>query len=177
MASAPSAERGADMIARFDASRLEALRRLLEPWGLAVSTVPADAEIPGSFWDESEAGLSGATLWLRADTPVHSALHEAAHYVCMDAARRRHLHRDAGGDFEEENAVCYLQILWGAALPGIGSARVMADMDAWGYTFRLGSARAWFDGEAESARAWLQTRGIVDADGLPRVSSRIDPSL
>ncbi|MEY3466137.1 MAG: hypothetical protein RL603_1736, partial [Pseudomonadota bacterium] len=50
MASAPSAERGADMIARFDASRLEALRRLLEPWGLAVSTVPADAEIPGSFW-------------------------------------------------------------------------------------------------------------------------------
>ena len=49
--------------------------------------------------------------------------------------------RDAGGDDAEENAVCYLQILWADALPGFGRERMFLDMDAWGYTFRLGSAR------------------------------------
>jgi len=39
--------------------------------------------------------------------------------------------------------------------------RVMADMDAWGYTFRLGSARAWFEHDAEDARAWLVARGLL----------------
>ena len=161
-------------VAEIDVSNLEAL---LHAFGLALHFVAMDEDIPGSYWGDCEAGLIQNRLYLRPDTPVHSALHEACHFICMDDARKLALHTDAGGDFEEENAVCYLQILWGAALPGIGSARVMADMDAWGYTFRLGSARAWFDGEAESARAWLQARGIVDADGLPRVSSRIDPSL
>ncbi len=28
-------------------------------------------------------------------------------------------------------------------------------MDAWGYSFRLGSTRAWFEGDAQDARAWL----------------------
>jgi hypothetical protein len=40
------------------------------------------------------------------------------------------------------------------------------DMDAWGYTFRLGSARAWFEGDAEDAYAWLQREGIVDQEGI-----------
>jgi hypothetical protein len=38
-------------------------------------------------------------------------------------------------------------------------------MDAWGYSFRLGSARAWFERDAEEARAWLAARGLVDAAG------------
>ncbi|HZX91255.1 MAG TPA: hypothetical protein VFE67_11465, partial [Rudaea sp.] len=46
------------------------------------------------------------------------------------------------------------------ALSGASSARLMADMDAWGYTFRLGSARAWFERDAEDARAWLVERGL-----------------
>jgi hypothetical protein len=36
----------------------------------------------------------------------------------------------------------------------------MADMDAWGYTFRLGSTRAWFEGDAEDALAFLAARGL-----------------
>jgi hypothetical protein len=32
----------------------------------------------------------------------------------------------------------------------------MADMDAWGYSFRLGSTRAWFEADAEDAREFLQ---------------------
>ena len=40
-----------------------------------------------------------------------------------------------------------------------------ADMDAWGYTFRLGSAQAWFEQDAQEARAWLIDKGIVDAAG------------
>jgi len=39
----------------------------------------------------------------------------------------------------------------------------MSDMDAWGYTFRLGSALAWFEHDADDARAWLRARGLPTA--------------
>jgi hypothetical protein len=38
-------------------------------------------------------------------------------------------------------------------------------MDAWGYTFRLGSAARWFDEDASDARQWLQREAIVRDDG------------
>jgi hypothetical protein len=131
--------------------------------GLECRLIPDNAEIPGSYWGESEAGLVGAQLFVRADTPVHSALHEASHFVCMDGARRRLLERDAGGDYDEENAVCYLQILWGDRIRGVGARRMQQDMDRWGYTFRLGSATAWFEKDADDARQWLLRHGIIDA--------------
>lgn len=81
----------------------------------------------------------------------------------MDETRRATLERDAGGDFAEENAVCYLQILWGDALPGVGAQTIMDDMDAWGYTFRLGSAARWFAEDAADAREWLRERGLLAA--------------
>jgi len=95
-----------------------AMQALLCPYGLQLVWVPDGTVIPGSHWGEVEAGLVGNGLYLRADTPVHSALHEACHFICMDAARRAQLHTDAGGDDLEECAVCYLQILLGAQLPG-----------------------------------------------------------
>jgi hypothetical protein len=144
---------------------LDALRRLLAPRGIEIVAVAGDEPIPGSYWGESEAGLVGARLYLRPDTPVHSVLHEAAHLLCMDEARRRALDTDAGGDFDEENAVCYLQILLADGVPGMGRGRMCADMDAWGYTFRLGSARRWFEEDAGDAREWLARRGFVDATG------------
>ncbi|MDS4029090.1 MAG: hypothetical protein RKO66_03305 [Candidatus Contendobacter sp.] len=140
---------------------------LLAHYGVAVEQVPPDTEIPGSYWGESEAGLIGYRLFLRDDTPVHSALHEACHYVCMDADRRARLHTDAGGEVIEENSVCYLQILLADELPGVGRARMCADMDAWGYTFRLGSTRAWFDQDAEDARHWLLQNGLIDPEERP----------
>ena len=81
----------------------------------------------------------------------------------MDDTRKETLHTDAGGDFEEENAVNYLEILLGTALGEVGFERITADMDTWGYTFRLGSARAWFEQDAEDARAWLESRGLLAA--------------
>ena len=36
-------------------------------------------------------------------------------------------------------------------------------MDAWGYSFRLGSTRAWFERDAEDARAWLAARSLLPA--------------
>jgi hypothetical protein len=39
------------------------------------------------------------------------------------------------------------------------------DMDDWGYTFRLGSAAAWFEQDAEDARAWLVEHGLTDRAG------------
>jgi hypothetical protein len=37
-------------------------------------------------------------------------------------------------------------------------------MDEWGYTFRLGSAAAWFAEDAEDARQWLIRHGLIDAE-------------
>ncbi len=139
-----------------------ALVELLERYGLQLAQVAAGEPVPGSYWGDAEAGLVGDALWVRPDTPVHSALHEACHYVCMDAQRRAGLHTDAGGDELEECGVCYLQILLADQLPAVGRNRLMADMDAWGYSFRLGSTRAWFECDAEDALEWLQWEGVVD---------------
>ncbi|MGH6978028.1 MAG: hypothetical protein ACRED4_01845, partial [Brevundimonas sp.] len=138
---------------------------LLARYGLGLERV-ADAEaIPGSYWGESEAGLIGTVVYARDDTPVHSLLHEACHLIVLPPERRAAVHTDATDSVEEEDAVCVLQALLGDALPGVGRARVLADMDAWGYTFRLGSAAAYFERDAAAAWAWLQARGLVGPDG------------
>lgn len=139
------------------------LARLLASFGLALRTVAPDQEIPASYWGGSEAGLQGNTLLARLDTPLHSVLHEAAHYICMSPERRVGLERDAGGDEAEENAVCYLQVLLADCIEGFGRAASWRDMDEWGYSFRLGSAQRWFESDALDARAWLQKAGIIDA--------------
>jgi hypothetical protein len=139
----------------------KALEHLLEPYGLQIERGTA-IEIPGSYWGESEAGLIGEVLHVRADTPVHSALHEACHFICMDAERRAALHTDAGGSDLEENAVCYLQIVLAGRLAGYSQEAMRADMDRWGYSFRLGSAEAWFEHDADDARAWLISRNLVN---------------
>jgi len=143
-----------------------ALAVLLARFGLALALVAPQEDIPGSYWGEREAGLKGDQLFARLDTPVHSVLHEAAHYLCMTPERRAGLDTDAGGDDLEEAAVCYLQILLAGELPGVGRERMLKDMDAWGYSFRLGGAGAWFECDAEDAREWLVKVGILDHAGL-----------
>jgi len=137
-----------------------AVRALLEGYGLRLVAVDAGADIPGSYWGNPEAGLIGHDVYARPDTPVHSLLHEAAHLLVMPAERRPNVHTDASDCQREEDATCALQILLADALPGVGRERLMADMDAWGYTFRLGSARAWFEADAEDALAFLAARGL-----------------
>jgi hypothetical protein len=148
-----------------DAFHLPALQQLLARYGLEIIDIPEDQPIPGSFWGDAEAGLVGNILYVRRDTPIHSALHEACHYICMDSTRRAQLHTDAGGDYAEENAVCYLQILLADHL--VGRARIWADMDAWGYSFRLGSAQLWFEQDAEDARHWLLAEQLIDSQEQP----------
>ena len=163
---------GAPDLAALPVARLAGIDRLrlglmLERYGLALRLVAPQDVIPGSYWGESEAGLEASTLYARLDTPVHSVLHESAHYVCMAPERRAGLLRDAGGDDAEENAVCYLQILLADSLREVGRARLMQDMDAWGYSFRLGSTRAWFEQDAADARAWLLREQLIDDAGQP----------
>jgi hypothetical protein len=141
------------------------LALVLHHYGLTLRLTAPHENIPGSYWGESEAGLKGDVLYARLDTPVHSVLHEASHYLCMTPERRAGLDRDAGGDDAEESAVCYLQILLADALPEVGRDRMMKDMDEWGYSFRLGSTRAWFEGDAGDAREWLRARGLIRDDG------------
>ncbi len=136
---------------------------LLARYDLALERVPDDAPIPGSYWGDSEAGLIGSTVYARADTPVHSLLHEACHLIVLPPERRAAVHTDATDSVEEEDAVCVLQALLADALPGVGRERLLHDMDAWGYSFRLGSARAYVEQDAEDAWRWLQARGLLDA--------------
>lgn len=141
----------------------DAAAALLARYGLVLSRVPDGEAIPGSYWGECEAGLIGSTVYVRSDTPVHSMLHEAAHLIVLPPEHREAVHTDATDSIEEENAVCVLQSLLGEELPGVGGDRVLADMDAWGYTFRLGSAKAYVEQDADDAWAWLQHAGLVDA--------------
>ena len=156
-----------DTVKRFTDCDRAALRELLGRYGLELAEVPPENPIPGSYWGAEEAGLLGNRLLAKPDTPLHSILHEACHFICMDDDRRRGLDTDAGGDFEEENAVCYLQIVLAGQLPDTDRYRMCSDMDRWGYTFRLGSARAWFEQDAEEARQWLLKRRLIGPDGRP----------
>ena len=56
----------------------------------------------------------------------------------------------------------------------LGSQRILEDMDRWGYTFRLGSAQAWFESDAEDARAWLLQKNLIDRQTQPCWTLRED---
>lgn len=144
-----------------------ALSTLLGRYGLATAYLPDGANIPGSYWGAPEAGLVKNTLYLRSDTPTHSALHEACHWICMDDVRRSSLNTDAGGTVLEECAVNYLQILLAAELPAVGREKMLDDMAEWGYSYREGSVRAWLAGDAADARQWLLERQLITADERP----------
>ncbi|MCX7563027.1 hypothetical protein OS176_05625 [Xanthomonadaceae bacterium XH05] len=131
---------------------------LLAGFDLELVAVPQGASIPGSYWGEPEAGIIGHRVYVRPDTPVHSMLHEACHLIVLPPERRVQVHTDATDSIAEEDAACYLQILLADRIPGVGSERLMRDMDAWGYTFRLGSTRAWFEQDAQDAFDWLKVR-------------------
>jgi hypothetical protein len=154
-------------VLRLEDVDLAEVKALLERYGLVLETVRPAKPIPGSFWGDEEAGLRDNRLLARSDTPIHSVLHETCHYVCMTPDRRNGLDTDAGGDYEEENGVCFLQILLADSLRGMGRQRMMQDMDTWGYSFRLGSAQSWFEGDSEDARDFLVRHGLIDRDEAP----------
>ena len=145
-----------------------ALAALLGEYQLEMAVVPDASPIPGSYWGEPEAGIIGSTVHVRGDTPVHSVLHEACHLIVLPPERRAAVHTDATDSIEEEDATCYLQIVLADRLPGVGRDRLMADMDAWGYSFRLGSTAAWFAHDAGNAHAWLAERNLLPADATTR---------
>ncbi|MGA9423221.1 MAG: hypothetical protein WBW61_12735 [Rhodanobacteraceae bacterium] len=140
---------------------VEDAHTLLGRHELSLAVMADNAPIPGSHWGEPEAGLIGATVHARSDTPVHSLLHEACHLIVLDPARRAAVHTDASDSIAEEEAACYLQIVLADELPGFGRDRAMRDMDAWGYSFRLGCTRAWFEQDAADARDFLIQRGLL----------------
>ena len=43
----------------------------------------------------------------------------------------------------------------------------MSDMDAWGYSFRLGTTKRWFSDDSEDARDWLRAYGLVNEGERP----------
>ena len=148
------------------------LASLLNRYGLELVVEPADVPITGSYWGDSEAGVVERSVYVRDDTPVHSFLHESCHVICMDGERRDGLDRDAGGDDLEEVAVCYLQVLLGDFIDGVGRDRLMQDMDTWGYSFRLGSTRAWFERDAEDAKEFLLKHRLIDSGDVPTFTLR-----
>lgn len=163
-AAAPGALPAVDVLCLRDIDPGHA-ERLLARYGLTLVRVADGVPIPGTFWGDPEAGIIGNTVYARADTPLHSLLHEACHLIVVPPGRRGAIHTDASDSQLEEDATCYLQLLLAEHLPGFGTVRAFADMDAWGYTFRLGSARAWFERDAEDAAAFLHA--LPHLRGLP----------
>jgi hypothetical protein len=147
-------------VMRVAALPFDAATALMARFGLQLHRVDDGAPIPGSYWGEPEAGVIAHHVYVRGDTPVHSMLHEACHLIVLPPERRAQVHTDATDSVIEEDATCCLQIILADQLPGIGRARLMADMDAWGYTYRLGSTQAWFEQDADDARAFLRERGL-----------------
>jgi hypothetical protein len=139
---------------------LQPVCALLDGYSLTIERLADGAPIPGSYWGEPEAGLIGFKLYVRGDTPLHSLLHEACHSIVAQPERRARIHTDASDSIAEENATCYLQIVLSGQLACFGRERAFADMDAWGYSFRLGSARAWFEHDAEDAIETLRALGL-----------------
>lgn len=45
-------------------------------------------------------------------------------------------------------------------------------MDEWGYNYRLGSTRAWFEQDAEDARNWLCVHQLIDERDKPLMKRR-----
>ncbi len=151
---------------------LKSIEALLHKYTLKLQLTSDTTSIPGSYWGDSEAGLISNTIYVRNDTPIHSLLHETCHYICMDNERRIKIDTNAEGDYDEENGVCYLQILLAADIPEMGQSRMLQDMDTWGYTFRLGSAKSWFNNDADDALSWLEKHSVLDSSGMPSYNLR-----
>ncbi|RVU83807.1 hypothetical protein EOL70_13345 [Leucothrix sargassi] len=151
-------------VLRLVDTEIELVKQLLEKYGLSLTIKEPEQTIPGSFWGDEEAGLIADTLYARTDTPIHSILHEACHYICMSESRRKALHTNAGGTQDEENAVCYLQLILCKETSFISQQRMMQDMDAWGYNFMLGSTKAWFESDATDAMQWLLNHQLINED-------------
>lgn len=141
------------------------IKSLLDQYGLSLVVQEIDEKITGSFWGDSEAGVVGREVYVRPDTPIHSLLHETCHIICMSEDRRSGLDRDAGGDDLEEAAVCYLQVVLADSINEVGRNRLMQDMDAWGYSFRLGNTRSWFEADAQDAEEFLKNHGLLNEEG------------
>jgi hypothetical protein len=154
-------------VLRFRDINSREIENLLAKYDLQLSLIAEDSDIPGSFWGDEEAGLIGEQLFIRSDTPIHSILHEASHFICMDTIRRQLLDTNAGSNTDEENAVCYLQILLSDDLSLVGRQLMMQDMDRWQYSFRLGTASAWFSHDADDTRQWLIDHNIIDSSLKP----------
>lgn len=92
----------------------------------------------------------------------------------MTPERRTVLYTDAQGTDDEESAVCYLQLCLAEALPGVTQARLMGDMDSWGYSFRLGSTRRWFKDDSQDARQSLLAWRLIDDENRFLFSVRGD---
>lgn len=143
------------------------VKDLLNHYGIKVNRFDNDTDIPHSFWGNPEAGRLHEQLYIRGDTPIHSVLHEACHYICMPSAQRSVELVDAKGSAVEENATCYLQIILAAHIDGYSRSQILQDMDDWGYSFRLGSAYAWFTQDAYETKEWLIHKQIISPQEDP----------
>ena len=147
--------------------QFEAVRPLFDQYRLQLHQVGKNDDIPYSFWGSPEAGRYQSKIYAREDTPIHSLLHEASHFICMPPALRNSQSIDAGGSALEENACCYLQLLLSDYIPGFNRNIHLQDMNDWGYNFRLGSSARWFYADSDDARDWLLKHNIISPHNLP----------
>ena len=87
MSASPVLGSAAAVVTFADLDRPEVVELLAGYGARLVERAPHET-ILGSYWGEREAGLIDDAVYVRADTPAHSLLHELSHYICMDDERR-----------------------------------------------------------------------------------------
>ena len=133
---------------------------LLARYGLAARARRRRRADPRQLLGRTRSRPDRPRVHARDDTPVHSLLHEAAHLIVLPPERARRAyrrHRFGRGRRRRLRAAVAARRRPARRRP----RALMADMDAWGYTFRLGSARAYFERDAEDAGPGCSARGLV----------------
>ena len=141
------------------------------PISVQTMTNTLTTDVAGTLDQINRAAAVGADI-VRVSTPDQestAALRQIVRESPVPIVADIHFHYKRAIEAAEAGAAC-LRINPGnigsaervrEVLPGAGRDRILADMDAWGYSFRLGSARAYVERDAESAWQWLSEHGLV----------------
>jgi len=121
---------------------------------------------------EREAGLIGAKIFARLDTPLHSVLHESAHFICMTPERRAGLDTDAAETTRKRPRCAICKWFWRTRCRGWAESAYAA---IWMNGLHL---QAWarrgvvYGGRRGMRAAGLVRHGLLDLQGAVTYACR-----
>lgn len=109
----------------------------------------------GSFWGDEEVGIIGIIVYVCGDMLVYLLLYEVCYLIVLLLECCVVVYIDVIDLIEEEDVICYLQIVLVDVFLGVGCDWLMVDMDVWGYLFWFGLICVWFEQDVENVCQFL----------------------